>query len=86
MTKSELLDFLQPFSDDVEIDILAPNGTIAPLDKASYRIPDGEGRILLVPATFADHGDEYWNEKTPAWRNIYDRGPRNDQFKTMSDM
>lgn len=54
MTKSELIEFLEPFTDDVEMDILTPIGTVIPLAMAQYRIPDGEGRILLIPSMFTN--------------------------------
>lgn len=62
MTKSELIQFLEPFTDDVEIDLLTPLGIIIPLADVNYRLPDGEGRILLIPAKRLDAVDDFEDE------------------------
>ncbi len=47
MTKQDLIEFLQPFTDNIEIRAKTANGVIVPAKVEYLVLVDGEGIVLL---------------------------------------
>lgn len=48
MTKQELLEFLMPFTDEIELEVEAISIGVTPIVRANYTMVDGKGFVRFV--------------------------------------